>query len=469
MTTPLLGGPQHPLAADLPPLDALAAVVLGPVYAGQDVRAVEETATYNLAVQHRPAVVVGATCAEDVAAAVSWAVAQGMPVAAQATGHGPVSPVEGGMLISTSRLDTVQIDPERRVAVVGAGVRWAQVNAAAAPHGLAGVSGSSSQVGVVGYSLGGGLGSLGREFGFGADHVRSIEIVTAEGRIRHVDAGTDPDLFWALRGAKSNFGVVTSMEIGLVPVTSLYAGAIFFTAESTRNVLHAFRSWSQTLPEQTSTSVALLNMPPLDDLPEPLRGRYVVMLRFAHHGSETEGAALLEPMRRAGDVLIDGVGPLPYTQADLIHQDPTDPMPIWEKGALFRELTTEAIEGLLDTAGPESNAALVMVEVRLMGGALGRPAPVPNAVAGREGAYTLFTLGVAPPGVDTGAAAAGEAVHDRLRPWLTGTCLLNWLGDASTPAEVAAAWQPDVHGRLMSIKRAVDPDNVFRYGHALGV
>ena len=468
MTTPLIHGRDSAGPDPLPDLAALAAAVRGPVYDGADPRSAEEAATYNLAVQHRPAVVVGATSALDVAAAVSWAAARGMPVAAQATGHGPVTAVEGGMLITTTRLSGVEVDPVRRTAIVGAGVRWAQVNAAAAAHGLAGVSGSSSQVGVVGYSLGGGVGSLGREYGFGADHVHRVEIVTADGRIRQADAATDPDLFWALRGAKSNFGVVTSMEIGLVPVTSLYAGAIFFSAESTRSVLHAFRSWSRTLPEQSSTSVALMNLPPLPELPEALRGRYVVMLRFAHHGSDAVGESLLAPMRQAGQVILDGVGRIPYTQADLIHQDPTDPMPIWEKGALLRELTTDAVEGLVETAGPEVAPALVMVEVRLLGGALGRPAPVPNAVAGREGAYTLFTLGVARPGVDTGAASAGAAVHERLRPWLIGTCLLNWLGDSHTPAQVAAAWQPEVHGRLMTVKRSVDPHNLFRYGHALG-
>ena len=454
-----------------PPLDDLARRVAGPVLAGHDPAVVqdvaEEVATFNLAVRHRPAVVVGATCAEDVAAAVSWAVANGLPVAAQATGHGPVRAVEDALLVTTSRMRSVDIDPVRRTASVGAGVRWAEVIAAAAPYGLTGVSGSSSSVGVVGYSLGGGMGSLGRQYGFGADQVVSVELVTADGRIRHVDAQTDRDLFWAVRGGKSNFGVVTALEIGLVPVVTIYGGAVFFDAASVRDVLHSFRTWAPTLPERTSTSIALLNFPPLEQLPEPLRGKYVVMLRFAHNGPDAEGTELLAPMLDAGQVLLSGVGALPYTHADAIHQDPTDPLPVWEKGALLRELSVETVEALLAAAGPEANSLLTMVEVRLMGGALAREPRVPNAVAGREGAYSLLTLGVLPPGPLNRVVKAGESILDALSPWCTGTSLMNWLGETASAEEVGRAWRPEVHRRLMTVKRQVDPTNVFRFGHAL--
>lgn len=452
-----------------PPLAALARRVTGPVLAGDDPRVAQEVATFNLAMTHRPAVVVGATNAQDVAAAVCWAVANGLPVVAQATGHGPVRAVEGALMVTTKRMRSVVVDPYRRTAKVGAGARWADVIDTAAPYGLAGVSGSSSSVGVVGYSLGGGMGSLGRQYGFGADQVLSVDLVGADGRVRRVDAESDPDLFWAVRGGKANFGVITSLEIGLVPVTTIYGGAVFFAGESVRDVLHSFRGWAPTLPDRSSTSVALMNFPPLEELPEPLRGAYVVMLRFAHNGSEEEGAELLAPMLESGEVLLSGVGAMPYTNADAIHQDPTDPLPVWEKGALLRELSSETVDALLAVAGPETNRMLTMVEVRLMGGALGRQPQVPNAVAGREGAFTLFTLGVLAPGIEELVPAVGEGILEAMAPWSTGTCLLNWLGETSTPAEVARAWTPDVHRRLLEVKRAVDPGNVFRFGHALGV
>ena len=197
-------------------------------------------------------------------------------------------------MVTTSRLDSVVVDAEQRTATVGAGVRWADVLEAAAPYGLAGVSGSSSSVGVVGYSLGGGIGVLQRKFGLTCDHLLAAEVVTADGRTLTVSAARTPDLFWALRGGGGgNFGVVTSLVIRLVPVATIYGGAVFFAGESARDVLHSFRAWAPTLPDRTSTSVALLNFPPLEELPPMLRGQYVVMLRFAHRVRTRQGAELL--------------------------------------------------------------------------------------------------------------------------------------------------------------------------------
>lgn len=443
----------------------LAARVAGPVLTGDQPGVAEEVATFNLAVTHRPAVVVGATCADDVATAVGWASDHRLSVAVQATGHGPVLPVTGAVLITTSRMAGVDVDPVRRTATVGAGARWEQVLEVAAPHGLAAVCGSSTQVGVVGFSVGGGMGPLSRQFGFGADLVRSFEIVTADGRAHHADAHTEPDLFWAVRGGKGNFGVVTSLEIELVPVAQVFAGGVFFAGTSAADVLHSFRSWAPTLPDHASASVALLQLPPLEDLPEPLRGAYVVHLRFTLNGSAEEGEELLDPMLRAGEVLLSQVGALPVTAIDRIHQDPRDPMPVWERGALLERLTAEAVDALVAATG--QGGPLAMVELRLMGGALGRQPAVPNAVSGREGAYSLLTLGVLAPGSADAVVAAGEAVHATLAPWCTGTVPVNWLGDATTPEAVARAWRPEVHDRLLAVKRRVDPDNLFRHGHRL--
>lgn len=448
-------------------LAALRAAVHGPVLTPSDADLAAEVATFNLAVTHRPSVVVGATCADDVVAAVRWAGAHELPVAVQATGHGPMQPVEHAVLVTTGRMRTVEVDPGRRTAQVGAGARWADVLGEAEPHGLTGVAGSSSQVGVVGYSVGGGMGPLGRRHGYGADLVRRVEIVTADGRLRQVDAERDPDLFWAVRGGKGNFGVVTAVEIDLVPVPSLFAGAVFLSGSDAAAVLHSFRTWAATLPERASTSVALLNMPPFEAVPDVLRGRFVVMLRFALDGTDAEGDALLAPMREAGQVLLDSVGRIPTTATDVIHQDPRDPMPVWERGGLLAELPAGAVDALLGSAGEGRAPHLAMVELRLMGGALGRPARIPNAVSGREGAYSLLTLGVLAPGIAEAVQAEGEGVHEALAPWSTGTAPVNWLGPSATPAEIAAAWRPEVFQRLLAIKERVDPANMFRFGHAI--
>ncbi len=460
-----LPGPAH--LADPADLADLAARVNGPVLRGDHPDVPREVATFNVAVAHRPAVVVGASCTDDVAAAVSWAADRGLPVAVQATGHGPVQPVVDAVLVTTSRMQGVEIHPERRTATVRAGTRWGQVLEAAAAHGLAGVSGSSSGVGVVGFSTGGGMGPLSRQFGFGADRVRRVELVTADGLVRRLDEEHEPDLFWAVRGGKGNFGIVTELELDLVPVTDIYGGAVFFAASSAHDVLHSFRVWAPTLPDHVGASVALVQLPPADELPAAIRGRYVVHLRYSVNGSEAEGAELLAPMLEAGDVLLSGVGAMPVTAIDAIHQDPRDPMPVWERGGLLGGLPAEAVDALLDVAGPGSTSPLAMVELRLMGGALGRQPKVPNAVSGREGAYSLLTLGVLGPEIADLVPGAGAAVHDSLSNWSTGTVPVNWLGDADTPEQVARAWTPEVHSRLLRIKHEVDPANLFRFGHAL--
>ena len=452
-------------AADV---DDLRRRVHGPVYVAGDDGLAAEVAGFNLAVQHTPAVAVGATCAADVATAVSWAAAHGLKVAVQATGHGPVRNAAGSLMISTRRMQGVHVDPARRLARVDAGVKWIKVLEAAAPHGLAGLCGSSSDVGVVGYTLGGGLGSLGRRYGFAADHVHSVEIVTADGELRTICAETEPELFWAVRGGKGNFGIVTSIEIELMPVASLYAGGIFFAGEDAAAVLHAFRQWAPTLPEEVSTSIAIVRVPPLEELPPPLRGQTVVHLRYAYSGADfAEGERLLEPMRAVGRVLLGFAHPMLPNEMDAVHMDPTEPLPAWEKGMLLADLPAEAVDALLDAAGPQRDVPLVVAELRLLGGALARQPKVPNAVAGRDAAYSVFVLGPAVPELAQVVPAVGRGVLDALRPWAAPGCMVNFLGDVEGPAEVAAAFPPAVAERLLEIKRAVDPDGLFSFGHAL--
>ncbi|HEV7187415.1 MAG TPA: FAD-binding oxidoreductase, partial [Blastococcus sp.] len=317
-------------AADV---DDLRSQVRGPVLAAGDDGLADEVSAWNVAVQHTPAVAVGATCAADVVAAVGWAVAHDLRVAVQATGHGPVRNACGSLLITTRRMQGVHIDPDRRIARVQAGVRWAAVMQAAAEHGLAGLCGSSSDVGVVGYTLGGGMGSFGRRYGFAADHVTAVEMVTADGVLRRVTADSEPELFWAVRGGKGNFGVVTALEFGLVPVPSLFGGGLFFAGDDAPALLHRFREWAPTLPEEVGTSIAILRLPDLPELPPPLRGQTVVHVRFAYAGTDhTLAERLLSPMKVAGTILLGFVGPMRTDELDAIHMDPKDPMPAWEKG-----------------------------------------------------------------------------------------------------------------------------------------
>jgi hypothetical protein len=452
-------------AADV---DELRSRVRGPVYAAGDDGLAAEVAAWNVAVQHTPAVVVGATCAADVVAAVTWAVAHDLRVAVQATGHGPVRNACGALMITTRRMQGVHIDPGRRMARVQAGVRWSAVMEAAAEHGLAGLCGSSSDVGVVGYTLGGGMGSLGRLFGFAADHVTAVEMVTADGRLRRVTTDSEPELFWAIRGGKGNFGIVTALEFELLPVPSLFGGGLFFAGDDAPALLHRFREWAPTLPEEVGTSIAITRLPDLPELPPPLRGQTVVHLRFAYAGPDHALAEqLLAPMKVAGTILLGYVGPMRTDEMDAIHMDPKDPMPAWEKGMELRELPAEAVDALLANAGPQLDIPLIMAEVRLLGGALGRPAAVPNVVAGRSGAFSVLVLGPAVPELARVVPAIGRGVLQALAPWRAGESMINFLGDVSGPGEVLAAYPEPFRERLVAVKRAVDPDGVFAFGHAI--
>ena len=440
--------------------DRLAHQVVGAVLDGDDPAAAAEAAGFNTAVTHRPSVVVAAQAASDVVAAVRFARETGRPVSVQATGHGAADPVEGAVLVTTRRLDDVRVDPARRTARVGAGVPWRSVIDAAVPHGLAPLSGSSSGVGVVGYTLGGGMGHLARRHGFAADHVTAVELVTADGQARRVTALSDPELFWAVRGGQGRFGIATALEFGLVPVPEFFGGAMVFGPADVERVLQAFAEWAPALPEEVTTSVALLRLPPVDSVPPPLRGVVSLALRVGFTGPAARGHELVGPIRRVASPLLDSVGPMSYAAVDGIHMDPTEPMPAVMRGALLHSLPTDAVDALLGVAGPDVDVPLVMAELRLMGGALGRPAAVPNAVAGREGAFSVAVVAPAPPPLVETAHAVTAGVLRALEPWSPGTSLVNF-GAHGGAQGASGAWTTDAVERLRRVKAAVDPDDVF--------
>ena len=450
----------------LPPADL--ADVVGPVLRPGDPGWREEIAGFNLAYTPTPAVVVGATSTADVAAAVRYAASVGKRVAVQATGHGLMSDLDDAVLVTTRRMTNVVIDPVARTARVAAGVRWRAVIDAAAEHGLAPLSGSSSQVGVVGYTTGGGLGPLCRRYGFAADQVTRFTIVTADGAVREVLAESadpdDVDLFWAVRGGKGSFGIVTELEFDLVPVTTFHGGAIFFAGEDAPAVLHAWREWAPTLPEDTTTSVALLRLPTAPELPAPLRGRFVVALRFTHIGAQ--GPELLAPMRATAQPIMDVVADLPFAAIDAVHMDPTEPMPTWDRGVALAELPGAAVDAVLAQAGPGVPSPLTLVEIRLLGGALARAPRVPNAVTGRDAAFSVFTVGVTAASSVEAVAAAGAAVVEALRPWARGG-LLNFLGQAG-PGRVGQLWGPADRARLVAIRERFDPAGLLATNVAIG-
>ncbi len=446
MTTPTTEGP-----------------VLRPGETGYDT----ERRGYNLAVDQFPDVIFGAAGVNDVEAAVRYATAHGLPVGVQATGHGPTVPADGAVLITTSRMGGVEVDPASRVARFGAGARSGAVVAAAARFGLAPLNGSAPGVGAVSYHLGGGIGLMGRQFGYAVDHVRAMEVVTADGRRRRVTAESDADLFWALRGAgKGRFGVVVAMEIGLHPVARLHGGALHFDAARTAEVLHTWADRTTAAPETMGSSVLLMRMPDLPVLPEHLRGRHVCHLRIVFTGDAAEGDRLVAPFRKLGP-FADTVREMPYREVGTIHAEPTTPVAFHARNAMLRALDHDAVDTLLRHAGPDVDAPY-LAEVRHLGGAMNRPATVPGALSRRDGEFCLYAGAAA--GADTVEALRSslDRLHRAMAPWGTGGAALNFLaGPDVTGAQVRSAFRPSDLARLQTIARRVDPGATFRLVPAL--
>ena len=335
------------------------------------------------------------------------------------------------------------------------------------PHGLVGLCGSSSDVGIVGFTLGGGLPILGRALGFAADRVRSIEVVTPDAQIRTVDAEHEPDLFEVLRGGKGNFGIVTACEFELVPMTDFYGGGLMYPGADAETVLTAFRSWLADLPDEACPSIALLRLPDAPFVPEPLRGQFVVHLRFAYAGTKAEGERLLAPMRAVSSVIIDTAGPMSYEQIDLVNLDPPDPLPYEEGGALLADVDDAAQAAFLDAVGPGAQTPLLMVELRPLGGALARPSAVRDAVSGRDATWGLLGIGVLVPPVAELVPAGISALLDAMRPWATGYTQVNFHGRPGDATDRARAWPPEIYEVIKKAKRHYDPQNMLRFGHAV--
>jgi hypothetical protein len=415
---------------------------------------------WNLAVTSTPAAVVTARDAQDVVEAVRFAAGAGLPVAMQATGHGIGGNLDGALLVHTARLDECAVHPDGW-ARVGAGVRWQQVLDAAAPYGLAGLAGSAPGVGVVGYTTGGGLGPVARTFGYASDLVRAAEVVTGDGELRRVTP--EHELFAAVRGGKGAVGIVTALEFDLFEQREIYGGALWFDGAAAADVLGTWRGWAEALPGQATTSIALMQLPPLPMVPPPLAGRLTVAVRFVWTGPAADGGELLRPLRTVADPIADTVATLPYAGIGAVHSDPVDPMPVHEETDVLRSLPAEAVDALIGVAGPGSGSPQVMVELRQLGGALARPPAHPDVLCQRDGAYNLAVIGAMAPSVADVVPAHGAAVRAALAPWATGGAQPNFA--AGTGADrIARSYDPSTLAHLTQLASRYDPADVFRVG-----
>jgi hypothetical protein len=456
---------MYGITSSAPDVRALREQLTGTITVAGDAGWDDARAAWSLAVDQRPAAVAEPETVADVVAVVNFARERGLRVAAQGTGHGAcaLGALDDTVLLKTHRMRVVGIDPECRLARAQAGALWADVVGPASEHGLAPLAGSSHDVGVVGYTLGGGLSWLSRKHGLAANDVVAIQVVTADGRVRVVDHEHEPDLFWALRGGGGSFGIVTALEIELHPVDELCAGMLAFPWERSAEVLRAWREWTGTVPDEVSSCGRIVQIPPLPDIPEPLRGRSLVVIEVVCLHGDAATADLVGPLRDLGPE-IDTIAPTGPAGLLALHMDPPGPVPGAGDGALLDVMPDEAIDALVAAAGPESGSPLLSVDVRHLGGAIGRAHERHGALASIEADYALYAVGMAP---DAAAAAAVnahvEVIRGALSEWNGGRRFLNF----SERPSGHEAFPPDVLRRLRAVKTLVDPHDMIRSNHPI--
>lgn len=424
---------------------------------------------WNLVADLRPEAVAFVESAEDVAKTVRFAAENDLKVAGQGTGHGaaPLAPLEGTILLKTERMRGIEVDPDAQTARVEAGVLVAELSSAAGAHGLSSMPGSSPDVGVTGYTLGGGLSWLGRRYGFACNRVQAIELVTADGEQRTVDAESKPDLFWALRGGGGGYAIVTALQLRLLPVADIYAGALLFPAELGADAVRAYRDWAAGVSEDVTSVVRFVTPPPIPDVPEPIRGRPLLTIDGACIGSQAEGEEIVAPLRELGETIMDTWTQIPAEGLCHIHMDPESPVPGIGEGMTIRELPNEAIDAFAGLAGPGSGSPLLLSELRHIGGALGRPDPDGGALTHLETEYVMYSVGM-PMTPELGEAIPQHLakIEQTMQPWAGEGSYYNFTerscdADAILPADACS--------RLAEVKRRWDPDGMIVANHSVSL
>ena len=426
------------------------------------------TQVFNLSAPAQPVAALTAHTIDEIRAAIRYADSEGLQVRVHTTGHASAArrPVSDAVLIRTELDGGVEVDAAARVARMPAGTKWGAVVEAATPHGLTGPHGSSGRVGVVGYLLGGGMSFYGRKVGLGVNSIRAIELVTADGELRRVDASSDPELFWALRGGGGGFGVVTAIEIELFPAANVITGAAYWPAEHAERLMSIWRQWTLDAPWEATTSVRIMNLPPLDVVPEPLRGRTTVSIDGAFL-SQTEDLTdvtrqaeeLLGPLRAVAEPVLDSwqlTTPAAVLQA---HMDPEDPVPFVGEHMLLSEIGADGQAEFLRVAGPGSGSPFIVAGLRQLGGAFAVPNPAGGALTHLDARYSYAGSGV-PAGPPTAEDLRSHSAKVRaaLSPWETGRTVPSFVEDFDQPQGHLGA---DALERVDRVRARVDPHGRF--------
>jgi FAD/FMN-containing dehydrogenase len=423
---------------------------------------------WNVAADLRPAAVAVPRHASDVADVMHAALDAGLRVAPMSTGHAAAlltdDRLDDVVLVRMSALTGVRVDPVAGTARVEGGTLWQDVVEAAAAHGLSALHGSSPDVAVAGFCLGGGIGWYSRKHGFGADTVVAVELVTPNGELLRADAEHHADLFWALRGGGGNYGIVTALELRLLPHADAYAGMLLWDRTAAPQVLRAWAAWAADAPEEVTTSFRVLSFPPLPELPPFLSGRQLVVVDGAVLADDTTAGELLAPLRALAPEM-DTFARVPATAVTRIHMDPEGAAPSAADHTLLADLPEEAIEAFLAEVGPGTTTTLLAAELRQLGGALARPTPGRGAIGAVEAGYAAFFVGIAPtPEAFAAVKADATRVVEALAPWSARRELPTFAERADSARRCYA---DDDWERLRRLRAQVDPGGRMRAGHVI--
>jgi FAD/FMN-containing dehydrogenase len=433
-------------------------------YGPGDPEYADTSTLYNAMIERRPALVARCDSADDVAAALALARARELPVAVRAGGHSVagLSLVDDGLVLDVRGLRGIEVDAERRVARVGAGITWSEFDRATQPYGLATTGGRVSTTGVAGLTLGGGSGWLERKHGLACDNLLAVELVTASGEAVRASEEEHPDLFWALRGGGGNFGVV-AFEFRLHPLEGeVLAGLALYHPEQGRELLALYRDVMESAPEGLSLAFLYLTVPPEPDFPEELHGKLAIAVAGMYAGPIAEGEEALRELRAFGPPAADLFGPMPYADFQCMLDDPPGNRNYWTAEHLT-DLPDAAIDAIVRRSEemPLGPSQLFLVG---WGGAVGRVGEDASPLGGRDTAFVVHPFALwEDPADDERLIAWARAFRGELREFATGAVYLNFIGDEGT-ARVRSGYAPGAYDRLARVKADWDPDDLFHAG-----
>lgn len=436
----------------------------GPVVRPGDPGYEELRSGWNGRLVRRPGGVALCSGAADVRSVVRLARERSLPLAVRSGGHSYAghSTCDDGLVLDLSRMDGVRVDPEARTARVQPGARWGAVDHEAQAFGLVTPGGTVSTVGVGGLALGGGSGHLVRRYGLTLDNLLSADVVTAGGELVQADADRNPDLFWGLRGAGANLGVVTSLEFRLHDFgPQVMAGQVIYPFGAAPDVLRAYRDLMLEAPDALQCYAFFFRLPADPAFPEDRHGEIVLDLIVSYAGSPEEGREFVQPFRELSDPVADFVQPTRFTD---LQKSFDAGLPAGERyysrAHYLQGLPDEAIEVLVESV-EGMKGTFTMAYLEPMGGAVGRIPPGATAFAHRTAPFSFHVLsGWSDPAQDDETMAWTRELHGAMKPFSTGGVYVNLLGE-DEGARARAAYGSN-YERLQRVKAEWDPDNLFR-------